>query len=85
MPKFTKLNAADVTVGRGRAAQETRRPYVEALKAGDAGKLELQRGEKPATVKRVLQEAAREADIRIRSSWEDQRQLVLFWKKVGRR
>ncbi len=85
MPKFTKLNPSEVAVGRGRAAQEARRPYVEALKAGDAGMLELQRGEKPAPVKRVLQEAAREAGIRIRSSWEDQRQQVLYWKKVGRR
>ena len=85
MPKFTKLNPNDVVVGRGRIAQEARRPYVDALKAADAGMLELQRGEKPASVKRVLQSAAREAGFHIRSSWADKTQQVLYWKKVARR
>lgn len=85
MAKFTKLNPGDVVVGRGRAALEARRPFIEALSAADAGKIELERGEKPATVKRLLQDAAKDSGMRIRSSWSDTRQQVLFWKKVGSR
>ncbi len=54
MPTFTKMNPDDVSTGRGRAAAEQRRPYIEALEAGDAGSVTLERGEKPATVKRML-------------------------------
>ncbi len=82
MPKFTKLEAKDVHVGRGRAAAEARAPYIAALKAGDAGRVEVSRGENPATVKRRLQEASRESGIKIRSSWENPRSLV--WKRTGR-
>ncbi|MCY4638931.1 MAG: hypothetical protein OXC94_01130 [Chloroflexi bacterium] len=85
MPTFTRMNPDEVAVGRGRAAAEQRRPYVEALEAGAAGSITLERGEKPATVKRMLQEAARQANVRIRSSWADDRQRVLVWKKVGTR
>ena len=42
-------------------------------------------GDKPATVKRLLQDAAKDSGMRIRSSWSDTRQQVLFWKKVGSR
>ena len=41
MPTFTKMDPADVAVGRGRAAAEMRQPYIEALNAGDAGSVEL--------------------------------------------
>ena len=85
MPTFTKMNPDDVSTGRGRAASEQRRPYIEALEAGDAGSVTLERGEKPATVKRLLQEAARHQNVRIRSSWADGQQRVLVWKKVGTR
>ncbi len=85
MPTFTKVDPADVAVGRGRAGAERRKPYIEALNAGDAGSVELDRGEKPATVKRLLQEAARQANIRIRCSWTDSQQRMLVWKKVGTR
>ena len=85
MPIFAKMAPGDVAVGRGRAAAELRKPYIEALKAGDAGSVALERGEKPATVKRMLQEAARQANVRIRSSWTDGQQRILVWKKVGRR
>lgn len=64
---------------------EARKPYAEALQASDAGKIELERGEKPATVKRLLQDAAKDSGLRIRSSWQDPRQQVLLWKKVGAR
>ena len=83
MPKFAKLDPKDVAVGRGRAAAEARRPYIEALKAGAAGRIELERGEKPAIIKRRLQEASREAGIKIRSSWENPRSLV--WKRTARK
>ncbi len=85
MPTFTTVDPADVAIGRGRAAAEARRPYVEALRAGDAGSVQLERGEKPATVKRLLQDAARRENVRIRSSWTDAQQRVLVWKKVGGR
>ncbi len=83
MPKFTKLNPADVVVGRGRAAAESRAPFVEAIKEGEAGRIELERGEKPNSVKRLLQEASKESGVRIRSSWESKDQKVLVWKRVG--
>jgi hypothetical protein len=85
MPKFTKLNPNDVAIGRGRAALEARPPYIEALKVGDAGKIELQRGDKPATVKRLLQEASKHTGIKIRSSWADNSQKILLWKRTGGR
>ena len=84
MPKFMKLDPKNVHVGRGMAAAEARRLYVDALKSGDAGKIELQRGEKPTVAKRHLAEASREAGIKVRSSWEDGRQRVLLWKRVGK-
>jgi hypothetical protein len=82
LPKFAKLEAKDVHVGRGRVAAEARAPYIEALQAGTAGRLELGRGEKPAIVKRCLQEASRETGIKIRSSWENPTALV--WKRAGK-
>ena len=85
MPKFSKLDPKDVSIGRGRAAAEARKPYVDALSAGQAGKIELERGEKAAIVKRRLQEAFRETGIKIRSSWEDKSQRALLWKRTARR
>jgi hypothetical protein len=79
------MDPNEVVLGRGIAARAARRPYVEALQASDAGKIEVERGEKPATVKRLLQEAARDAGVRVRSSWGDSKQQVLFWKKVRSR
>lgn len=81
MPKFAKMDPKDVAVGRGRAAVAAREPYIQALKAGAAGRIELERGEKQAIVKRRLQEASRESGIKIRSSWESPRSLV--WKRTG--
>ena len=49
----------------------------------DAGKIELERGEKPSRVKRHLQESAKERGLRIRSTWTDSKEQVLLWKKVG--
>ena len=82
MPKFSKLDPKDVAVGRGRAAAEARKPYIAALKAGQAGRIELDRSEKSAVVKRRLQEASRESGIKIRSSWENPTALV--WKRAGK-
>ena len=84
MPTFTKLDPASVQVGRGRSAHEARQPYREALTGSDAGRIELGRGEVPATVKRHLADAAKEVGAKVRSSWEDKQQRVLLWKKVGR-
>jgi hypothetical protein len=83
MPKFTKLAPKDVVLGRGRSAAEARKPFVEAIEAAQAGRVELERGEKPATVKRMLQEAAKQAGVQVRSSWEDSSQRALLWKRAG--
>ena len=85
VPKFAKLDPKDVAVGRGRAAAEARKPYIDALSGGPAGKIELERGEKSAIVKRRLQEASRETGIKIRSSWEDKTQRALLWKRTSKR
>ena len=77
-----KLDPEDIAAGRGRAAAAARAPYVQALTSGDAGRIELERGETQAVVKRRLREAARESGIQIRSSWESPRSLV--WKRIGR-
>jgi hypothetical protein len=51
--------------------------------AGQAGQIELTCGERPATVKRLLQEASKEARVRLRSSWGDSGRRVLLWKRSG--
>ncbi len=81
MPRFTKLNPDEVVVGRGRAAFEARKLYVEAVKAGDAGRIDLESGDRPAAVKRSLLEAAREAGVKVRSTWTDGSQKSLLWKR----
>jgi hypothetical protein len=78
------MSPKDVHVGRGRLAAERRVPYIEALRAGDAGKIELEAGDRPQVVKRVLAEAAKETGIKVRSSWEDSSQRVLLWKRTGK-
>ena len=84
MPKFTKLSPKDVHIGRGRVAYEARQPFRDALTNGDAGRIELGRGEKTSTVKTQLALASEEVGVKVRSSWEDKRQRVLLWKSVGR-
>lgn len=84
MPNFTAMQASDVLIGRARAAAEERVAYVEAIRGSDAGKIELGRGENASRVKRLLAEAAKEADTKVRSSWEDKSQRVLLWKRAGR-
>ena len=84
MPKFTRMSAKEVQIGRGRIAAERRVPFIEALRAGDAGKIELERGDRSQVVKRVLAEASRETGIKVRSSWEDKSQRALLWKRIGK-
>lgn len=85
MPQFTKMAARDVLIGRGKAAAEARLPFIDAVKAGDAGKIELSRDDKPPRVKRLLAEAAKETGIKVRSSWEDAKKpTVLLWKRTGK-
>ena len=83
MPKFTALDSKDVQIGRGRSAYEVRHPYRDALASSDAGRIELGREDVASTVKRHLSLAAQDVGVRVRSSWEDGRQRVLLWKKVG--
>ncbi len=84
MPKFTRMNPKEVQIGRGRIAAERRVPFIEALRAGDAGKIELERDDRPQVVKRVLAEAAKETGIKVRSSWEDKNERTLLWKRTGK-
>ena len=41
MPKFTPMEPSEVLIGRARAAAEERAAYIEAVRASDAGKIEL--------------------------------------------
>ncbi len=85
MPTFTKMAARDVLIGRGKAAAEARQPFIDALKAGDAGRIELAKDDKSPRVKRLLAEAAKETGIKVRSSWDDAKtQKVLLWKRTGK-
>ena len=83
MPTFKKLRPSEVVLGRGRAASEARRAYVEAIKASQAGRVDLDRSDRPDTVKAQLRKAAQEAGIKVRSSWEDSGQKALLWKRTG--
>ena len=82
MPKFTKMDPSEVHIGRGRAAFEARKKFVTAIKGGDAGRIDLERGDTPATIKRLLQEAANDAGVKVRSTWTDESQNALVWKKT---
>ncbi len=82
MPKFSKLDPGQVHIGRGRAAFEARKDFIGAIRSGDAGRIDLERGDRPTTVKRLLQEAAKEAGVKVRSSWTDKTQKTLLWKKT---
>ena len=80
MPRFKKLDPAEVVVGRG-PAKISREPYLKAIQSGDAGSIELDDSDRPGTVKRLLREAAKDLGIKVRSSWADDTQRVLVWKK----
>ncbi len=83
MPKFSKLDPRQVQIGRGRAAFDTRKKYLDAVKNSQAGSVDLESGDRPTTVKRLLHEAAKEADIKVRSSWTDNSQKTLIWKRTA--
>ncbi len=80
MPRFKKLDPSEVIVGRG-PAKISREPYLKAIQAAEAGSIELETEDRPGTVKRLLREAARDLGVKIRSSWSDDTQSVLVWKK----
>ena len=83
MPKFRKLDASQVQVGRGKNAAAEREQFVAAIKDADAGRIELDAGDNPATVKRRLREASQALGFKVRSSWTDESQRTLMWKRVG--
>lgn len=80
MPRFKKLDPSDVVVGRG-PAKISREPYFKAIQSGEAGAIELDDSDRPGTVKRLLREAARDLGVKVRSSWSDDTQRLLVWKK----
>lgn len=83
MPRFQKLDPSQVVLGRGRSNALRRRPYVDAIKAAQAGRIELDREDDALATKRLLRQASRELGIKVRSSWEDDAHQVLLWKRVG--
>ena len=83
MPKFQKLDPNQVVLGRGRANATRRRPYVDAIRGAQAGRIELEPGDDPAVTKRLLRQASKQAAIKVRSSWEDDTHKALLWKRVG--
>ncbi len=80
MPRFKKLEPSEVVVGRG-PAKISREPYFDAIQSGEAGVIELDDSDRPGTVKRLLREAARDMGVKVRSSWADDSQRMLVWKK----
>jgi hypothetical protein len=80
MPRFKKLDPSEVVVGRG-PAKISREPYLKAIQSAEAGAIELDENDRPGTVKRLLREAAKDLGVKVRSSWADDSQRVLVWKK----
>lgn len=80
MPRFKKLDPSEVVVGRG-PAKISREPYLLAIREAEAGAIELDDMDRPGTVKRLLREAARDLGVKVRSSWSDEGQRTLVWKK----
>ncbi|MQA01146.1 MAG: hypothetical protein GEU80_17825 [Dehalococcoidia bacterium] len=60
---------------------EARRPYIEAVRAGDAGRIDLEPHDDPVLVHRLLNEAASELGVRIGSVWADPGRTLL-WRRV---
>ena len=83
MPKFQKLDPSQVVLGRGRSNALRRRPYVDAIKAAQAGRIELDKDDDAVATKRLLRQASKELGIKVRSSWEDETRSALLWKRVG--
>lgn len=70
-------------LGRGRSNALRRKPFVDAIKSADAGRIELDQDDDPVATKRLLRQASREVGVKVRSSWEDESQRALLWKRVG--
>ena len=51
MPRFRKLDPAQVHVGKGKDAAAERKQFVEAIRDADAGRIDLESQDKPGTVK----------------------------------
>ena len=83
MPKFRTLNPEDVHVGRGKDAAAVRVQFMKAIEDGDAGRIDLESADKPTVVKRRLSEASKLLGIKVRSSWTDEAQKTLLWKRTG--
>ena len=83
MPKFRRLSPDDVQIGRGATAAAQRAVFIDAIRDAPAGRIDLERNDKPAIVKRRLGEAAKELGIKVRSAWTDDSQRTLLWKRTG--
>lgn len=83
MPTFQKLDPDQVILGRGRSNAIARQPYVVAIRMAEAGRIELEDGDDPGAVKRLLRQASKECGVRVRSSWETDAKAALLWKRVS--
>lgn len=84
MPTFTTRDPAETMIGRERGAAAARAPYVQAVTAWEAGRIDLEPSEIPSTVKRRLTVAAHAAGLRVRSSYvEEGRARYVVWKRTA--
>lgn len=82
VPEFEAMQPSDVVVGRGRSAKANRAPYIEAVRASDAGRIKLEEGEKIGQARRYLQDAAKEVGKRVRAGYESSENAI-YWKIVA--
>lgn len=66
-------------------AAEQRAQFVDALRSESSGRIDLAKGDDPATVQRRLREAAFELGYRVESEWLSDARRVLRWKRVAAR
>lgn len=83
MPKFKSMPPSEVIIGRGRYNAIKRKPFEEAIRDSEAGRIILDPQDDPDFVKRLLRAASKTTGIRVRSSWEDNKKGVLLWKRTG--
>lgn len=70
-----------IKLGRALRTLEAAAPYREVIERYPAGTVTLEEGEDARRVHRLVTKAAKDAGIRIRCSW-DNNKTVLYWAKV---
>ena len=84
MPRFERMSVSEFVHPKAANARVDRQPYVDALKASDAGKIRLSTGDRASTIHKRTKDAANDLGIKVRLTWEDGKaQRVLMWRKSG--